>query len=217
MRQAYLGAITLQLLHDLPEAQAGWLIRALTAWILEDRLPEEIPTENLGAWIAIREESKAIHDLRDARADAGIKSGENRRRTKPNKTEQNGTSANKDEQTRTSCARAETETETETKTETYTEEKPSKENSASDSDSVETSSKFFLLPESRLVPEALRLIGEEDNDRMRGRLGKAKRLLGTHELRELLATFAAELAAGEIPANPGATLNARLSAREAIG
>lgn len=34
---------------------------------------------------------------------------------------------------------------------------------------------------------------------------------------ELLATFDSELRAGEVPANKGATLNARLSAREAVG
>jgi hypothetical protein len=90
--------------------------------------------------------------------------------------------------------------------------------SASDSASGKIDLSFFdwyVRPDRELVPAALALIGEEGNARMRGRLGKAKRLLGVGAFREELATFAAELRAGEVPANPGATLNARLSAKEA--
>lgn len=74
---------------------------------------------------------------------------------------------------------------------------------------------WFTLPERALVERALALIGEEGNARMAGRLRKARRILGLPAFRELLATFDAELRAGEVPANKGATLNARLSAREA--
>lgn len=75
---------------------------------------------------------------------------------------------------------------------------------------------WFTLPERALVERALALIGEEGNARMAGRLRKARRILGLPAFRELLATFDAELRAGEVPANKGATLNARLSAREAM-
>ena len=51
---------------------------------------------------------------------------------------------------------------------------------------------------------------------MAGRLRKARRILGLPAFREVLATFDSELRAGEVPANKGATLNARLSAREAM-
>lgn len=92
--------------------------------------------------------------------------------------------------------------------------------SVSDSASVFTdldSFDWFTLPERALVERALALIGEEGNARMAGRLRKARRILGLPAFRELLATFDSELRAGEVPANKGATLNARLSAREALG
>ena len=75
---------------------------------------------------------------------------------------------------------------------------------------------WFTLPERALVERALALIGEEGNARMAGRLRKARRILGLPAFREVLATFDSELRAGEVPANKGATLNARLSAREAM-
>lgn len=90
--------------------------------------------------------------------------------------------------------------------------------SASDSASVFTdldSFDWYTLPERALVDRALALIGEEGNARMAGRLRKARRILGLPAFRELLATFDSELRAGEVPANKGATLNARLSALEA--
>ena len=90
--------------------------------------------------------------------------------------------------------------------------------SVSDSASVFTdldSFDWFTLPERALVERALALIGEEGNARMAGRLRKARRILGLPAFREVLATFDSELRAGEVPANKGATLNARLSAREA--
>jgi hypothetical protein len=74
---------------------------------------------------------------------------------------------------------------------------------------------WYVRPDKELVPAALELIGEQGNARMAGRLRKARRILGLPAFREVLATFDAEIRAGEVPANPGATLNARLSAREA--
>ena len=71
---------------------------------------------------------------------------------------------------------------------------------------------LVLNPGDRAV-----IIGEEGNARMAGRLRKARRILGLPAFREELATFDSELRAGEVPANKGATLNARLSAREALG
>jgi hypothetical protein len=87
---------------------------------------------------------------------------------------------------------------------------------ASDSDSDSDDIDFFSLRDDQLVPAALWLVRESGNARMRGRLVKARRTIGPDALRDLLATFAAEIRAGEVPANPGATLNARLTAREAL-
>lgn len=111
------------------------------------------------------------------------------------------------------------ETEEKRVEEIYSEPNPNaRATSASASASVFTdldSLDWFTLPERALVDRALALIGEEGNARMAGRLRKARRILGLPAFREVLATFDSELRAGEVPANKGATLNARLSAREA--
>lgn len=77
LETAFLGGITMKILAEMPQADAGWLIQALLAWILEDKLPDDddIPESCFGAWIAIREESIAIDDRRKAKAEAGAKGG----------------------------------------------------------------------------------------------------------------------------------------------
>ena len=61
---AFLGDLTVKILHGVPVEQAGWLIKALVVWIEDKREPtcDEIPPECLGAWIAIRDESVRIHE-----------------------------------------------------------------------------------------------------------------------------------------------------------
>lgn len=97
--------------------------------------------------------------------------------------------------------------------------------SDSASDSVSVFTKIFaedparaiaMTPDEHLVAVTMRIIGEPTNARMRGRIAKFRRLCGADELRDILTAFAAEIAAGEVPANAGATFNARLTAREAI-
>ena len=71
LETAFLGSITLKLLHDLPVAQAGWLIHALAIWIVDGVEPEigKVPSKYLGSWLAVREESINIHNARKARSD----------------------------------------------------------------------------------------------------------------------------------------------------
>lgn len=230
IQTAYLGAFTVAALDAAPDAEAAWLVHALCAWILRDELPTEIPPSYASAWAVIRSESETIHERMkesaDARTEAARIAAE--ARWNANASERIRKNANASERIPTECA-AMLEREKEMKkekdsilrTESEVAGKPA---SASASDSEKTSFfvphdlhdlDWFARPDRELVPAALELIGEQGNARMRGRLGKAKRLLGAAEFREVLATFAAEIRSGEVPANPGATLNARLSAAEA--
>lgn len=216
-KTAFLGEQTVRILLGVPLSQAGWLIHALCDWIENDREPtrDETPDDCVGAWIAIHDESVRIHESRKQQAGAG--------RAGADKT--NGERAANERRTRgerAANARQEIEGDEEKdkepilRTESEVAGKPA---SVSASASVFTdldSLDWFTLPERALVDRALALIGEEGNARMAGRLRKARRILGLPAFRELLATFDSELRAGEVPANKGATLNARLSAREAM-
>jgi hypothetical protein len=217
-KTAFLGEQTVRILLGVPLSQAGWLIHALCDWIENDREPtrDETPDDCVGSWIAIHDESVRIHESRKQQADAG--------RAGADKT--NGERAANERRTRgerAANARQEIEGDEDEdkepilRTESEVAGKPA---SASASASVFTdldSLDWFTLPERALVDRALALIGEEGNARMAGRLRKARRILGLPAFREVLATFDSELRAGEVPANKGATLNARLSAREALG
>ena len=222
---AFLGSYTVAALDAAPDAEAAWLVHALCAWILRDELPTEIPPSYASAWAVIRSESETIHERMkesaDARTEAARIAAE--ARWNANASERIRKNANASERIPTECA-AMPEREKEMKkekdsilrTESEVAGKPA---SASASASVFTdldSFDWFTLPERALVERALALIGEEGNARMAGRLRKARRLLGAQAFREVLATFDSELRAGEVPANKGATLNARLSAREAM-
>lgn len=87
--------------------------------------------------------------------------------------------------------------------------------SASVSDSVDTSSNFFVMPEGNLIAAALKLVGEESSAFMRNVLRRRMRQMGVAEFRDVLGTYEAELRAGEHPDNLGRCLNAKLSARAA--
>ena len=222
---AFLGSYTVAALDAAPDAEAAWLVHALCAWILRDELPTEIPPSYASAWAVIRSESETIHERMkesaDARTEAARIAAE--ARWNANASERIRKNANASERIPTECA-AMLEREKEMKkekdsilrTESEVAGKPA---SASASASVFTdldSFDWYTLPERALVERALALIGEEGNARMAGRLRKARRILGLPAFREVLATFDSELRAGEVPANKGATLNARLSAREAM-
>ena len=223
---AFLGSYTVAALDAAPDAEAAWLVHALCAWILRDELPTEIPPSYASAWAVIRSESETIHERMkesaDARTEAARIAAE--ARWNANASERIRKNANASERIQTECV-AMLEREKEMKkekdsilrTESEVAGKPA---SVSDSASVFTdldSLDWYTLPERALVERALALIGEEGNALMAGRLRKARRILGLPAFRELLATFDSELRAGEVPANKGATLNARLSAREALG
>lgn len=215
-KTAFLGEQTVRILLGVPLSQAGWLIHALCDWIENDREPtsEETPDDCVGAWIAIHDESVRIHESRKVLRDNGLLGGRPPKETKgepkgnqsETKAEPNGNQdIEGDEEKEGDIIRNESE------------EKRATSVSASASVFTDLDSfDWYTLPERALVERALALIGEEGNARMAGRLRKARRILGLPAFREVLATFDSELRAGEVPANKGATLNARLSAREAL-
>jgi hypothetical protein len=218
-RPVYIGRTSARMLDAEPPDIVGVLVKAILAWALRDELPQNLPDELRGRWAVIEDESITMHDLRDKRSEAGRRGGEaNRKQTEAN-AKQNEANGSKTEQTPSKQNQKEKEKETEK--EIFSEPNPNaRETSASASASVFTdldSLDWFTLPERALVDRALALIGEEGNARMAGRLRKARRILGLPAFREVLATFDSELRAGEVPANKGATLNARLSALEALG
>lgn len=218
IQTAYLGAFTVAALDAAPDTEAAWLVHALCAWILRDELPAEIPPSCASAWAVIRSESEAIHAAKKQDAENGKGGGRPPKKPKETQTEPKETQTAKTEPNRNQEREEEKEKERDILRNESETERAGKPASASDSVSGKIDLDFFdwyVRPDRELVPAALALIGEQGNARMRGRLGKAKRLLGVSAFREELATFAAELRAGEVPANPGATLNARLSAKEA--
>ena len=208
-KTAVLGEQTVRILLGVPLMQAGWLIHALCDWIENDREPtrEETPDDCIGSWIAIHDESVRIHESRKQQADAGQAGGKrtqaNAKRTESEREANGNQEEEKEKEEERDIFRTESED---------TRARAGKPASDSDSDDID----FFSLRDEQLVPAALRLVRESGNARMRGRLIKARRTIGPDALRDLLATFAAEIRAGEVPANPGATLNARLTAREAL-
>ena len=219
-RPVYIGRTSARMLDAEPPDIVGVLVKAILAWALRDELPQNLPDELRGRWAVIEDESVIMHDIRDKRSEAGRRGGEaNRKQTEANakQTEANGSKA---EQTPSKPNQKEKEKETEK--EILSETNPNtRATSVSASDSVSgftdlDSFDWFTLSDRDLVARALAMVGEEGNARMAGRLRKARRILGLPAFRELLATFDSELRAGEVPANKGATLNARLSAREAM-
>lgn len=220
IQTAYLGAFTVAALDAAPDTEAAWLVHALCAWILRDELPAVIPPPCASAWAVIRSESEAIHAAKKQDAENGKGGGRPPKKPKETQTEPKETQTAKTEPNLNQEREEEEEKEVDLIRNESESERAGKPASASASDSASGKIDldffdWYVRPDRELVPAALALIGEQGNARMRGRLGKAKRLLGLAAFREELATFAAELRAGEVPANPGATLNARLSAKEA--
>ena len=89
---AFLGWQTVRILAGVPGPQAAWLIKAVCAWILEDREPadEDIPDECIGSWIAIHDESVRIHEARQTDIDNGKKGGRPPKETQGNPKETQG-------------------------------------------------------------------------------------------------------------------------------
>lgn len=222
---AFLGSYTVAALDAAPDAEAAWLVHALCAWILRDELPKEIPPTYASAWAVIRSESETIHERMKESADARTEAAKiaAEARWNANASERIRKNANASERIQTQCvAMPEREKEKEIEKDSIlrNESEETRATSVSASDSVSEkidldSFDWFTLSDRDLVARALAMVGEEGNARMAGRLRKARRLLGLPAFREVLATFDAELRAGEVPANKGATLNAKLSAREA--
>ena len=235
---SFLGAITLRILHDLPQDDAGWLIRALAEWILDDKLPDDadIPTSCLGAWIAIREESKAIHETWKIKAEAGRKGGlakSSRRKqalAKPSKTKQ-------------TCSKPK-----QTEAEAYETKHLVRARSTDSGSTVDRKEDINRSPLSA-VPQS-RVQAREDADRIketsfdtwakmqddpvsvaldvtkepaskRGVYGKRLRVLGRERFIETVCAFRAEVEAGEVVRNRGAALTKRLNdaieAMQAVG
>lgn len=241
----FLGSITARILHGVSAEQAGWLVQALLRWVLDKEEPaaEDIPPEYLGSWIAIHDESVNIASVRKHRQYAGLLGAQatNEKTGKTAKSGKGSAKGGKDaakggkesakpdtEAAKAGFARVRIDRDREEEVYRFGSTDPNPKRagarggfaasaSASASDSVDSSINFFVIPDSELVPAALKLVHEENSARMKGRLGKFRRMFGAKALREELTTFAAELAAGEIPANLGATLNARLSALETVG
>lgn len=217
LETAFIGRYTLAALDAAPDAAFLWLGRALFAWILRDELPKEVPPEHVAAWTMIREESAHVHDARKTDIANGAKGGRPPKETQGNPRKPKETQGTETETKKEKEMEKEKEKDSILRTESEVAGKPA---SASDSASVFTdldSLDWFTRTDRELVDAALAMVGEEGNARMAGRLRKARRILGLPAFRELLATFDSELRAGEVPANKGATLNARLSAREALG
>lgn len=228
---AFLGSYTVAALDAAPDEEAAWLVHALCAWILRDELPKEIPQNYASAWAVVRSESETIHERMKESADARTEAAKAAAAARWNAdaSERMRTHADASERNPKGCVTMlEREKERKIEKDSITRNESEilrapvrvagKPASVSVSDSVKIDLDFFdwfTAKETDLVPAALWLVNEAGNDRMAGRLRKAKRLIGVAEFRDLLATFSAELKAGEVPANPGATLNARLSAREA--
>ncbi len=85
MKGATAGSITLRLFSDLPLSQVGWLAGAWARYAECGEEPEEVPAENLGAWLAVKEEADRIEELHRIRSEVGRIGG-----SKPKQSEANG-------------------------------------------------------------------------------------------------------------------------------
>ena len=225
---SFLGAITLRILHDLPQDDAGWLIRALAEWILDDKLPEEadVPPECLGAWIAIREESKAIHETWKIKAEAGRKGGlakSSRRKqalAKPSKTKQTcsktkQTEADAYETKHLARARSTDNGSTVDRKEDLNRSPlsavpPLRAQASDDADRIKaTSYDAWAKMQEDPVDVALDATGEGPEKRRV--YGARLRKLGRDRFLETVCAFRAEVAAGEPVRNAGAALTKRLN------
>lgn len=219
---SYLGSITLRLFRDLPTDTAGWLVHALAVWISDGKQPDEadIPPECLGAWIAIREESITIHELRKARSDAGRVAG----LASANENRRTATNGNELQRTPTNGNVARARIDEDEDNISSVNRRSSKEPLPRPSPSVDTSSIFSddVLKRDHFdvwarrcrdpVTVALEVAGEGSDKRRV--FGSLLRSIGKERFIETCCTFRAEIAAGEEVGNRGAALVARL--KEAV-
>lgn len=86
---AFIGHYSLAVLDEAKPKDAGWLVKALAAWILRDELPDEskIPSSVKPLWRIIRDESETIHAARQTDINNGKKGG--RPPKKPQETQNN--------------------------------------------------------------------------------------------------------------------------------
>ena len=227
LETAFLGVITLRLLHDLPVEAAGWLIHALAVWILDDSEPElsTIPTECVGAWIAIREESINIHEARKSRSDT--KRSAALARWNADGCRRMQSDADECRSMQTDATRAPAKTKTKTKTEISSDvrcpdvareraSRPSSvgvglRSSVDSSIRIPSPSENFVVwakLQDDPVDVALCATGETDK-RARRTYGAQLKRLGRERFVDLVCDFHSTLA-DEPPRNKGATLTAFL-------
>lgn len=84
LKGATAGSITLRLFRDLPVSQVGWLAVSWARYVEDGEEPDDVPAENLGSWIAVKEEADRIKKLSALRAEVGRRGG-----SKPKQTEAN--------------------------------------------------------------------------------------------------------------------------------
>lgn len=89
---AFLGRYTLTALDCACVKDAGWLVKALTAWILRDQEPDPaaIQPHLAPLWTIIHDESVAIHEARKQQAEAGRKGGKANGKQTASEPEANG-------------------------------------------------------------------------------------------------------------------------------
>lgn len=222
----FLGALTVKILRGVPPEVSGWLVHALLDWAEDGALPETIPPECLGAWIAIRDESERVCDARRQFVDAGragadktngeraanarrtdSESAANGRRTNGERTanerqdedeENKGENKPKNSEGLESCARVREAG------------GPSSSTSLPSEDKRLLTSDFprWAMAQKDAVTVALAAAGEgRDKRRVYGSFVKK---CGRALFLDIVCSFQAELAAGERPENPGAALVARL-------
>lgn len=220
LETAFLGAITLKLLHDLPVNQAGWIIHALAVWILDGKQPEEVPPSLVGSWIAVREESINIHNARKERSAARSDAAKARWNANGCKAMQDDASGCNEMQTDASRAPAKTKTKTE---DIYTDGTADAVPSGAgdlrsavktpplscDDDLKEKSYDAWASLQADPVDVALDITGEPTAKRRV--YGARLKLLGRDRFVETCCTFRAEVAAGEPVRNLGAALTKRLN------
>ena len=238
LETAFLGGITMKILAEMPQADAGWLIQALLAWILEDKLPDDddIPESCFGAWIAIREESIAIDDQRKARSEAGRVAGtasaNERKRTATNGNEAQQTATKPGKVQRKSTSRAPAnEDEDEDIDNNKKESSPkskipkaaSRPSTSGDSSIVETSiSEKEIKAQSWITwarlckdPVTAALDVSKEGDEKRPVYGAYLKKLGKAAFLAACDQFRAEAAADGSADNPGAALVALLKKKAA--
>lgn len=216
LQTAFLGEQTVKILLAVPLKQAGWLIHALCDWIENDRKPESIPPNCIGAWVAIEDESIRIHESREQLRTNGAHGG------RPTKTNGNQT------ETKSEPNGNQAETKMKTKIENISSDvrcpdvarerasRPSSvgvglRSSVDSSIRIPSPSENFVVwakMQEDPVDVAMCATGETDK-RARRTYGAQLKRLGRERFVELVCDFHSTLA-DEPPRNKGATLTAFL-------